>query len=436
MSDYINLSKADINYVGYGVDNCGNSCFFNSVNQMLFHIPELRHFLINNKSKFSDPYLVVFIELLNKMLTTRQIILRTDIICNNKILNEFYCDTQEKIFRILEDIQQDAGEYLMFMLNLFNEHFYYNNNNIIIPKIRTPINNLGKSYVLDQYSNIYSFASSFDFFYHCKLETKTYCKNDKNKISNEKTEIDYTPFFNLDDTKKTILGNNNYIYEVNQLNLELEKQSDIYNQYQPCEDNSIDTFKKYNYFPSNNKYLFLNINITEENVTKTSVTINGTQIIQSNLNKLPNFNFKGKNYELIGTIIHSGRLGGGHYWYNHKINNQWYTFNDSRVSSGFEYTARIENGVICYSDNIRILLFREIGKTYNYLKYDYDIINKHILNNVKNTFLTNVNDVNYLDINIKILADFTYYLNKNKKYVVELTQLITNLKRNIAGLLI
>lgn len=38
------------------------------------------------------------------------------------------------------------------------------------------------------------------------------------------------------------------------------------------------------------------------------------------------------NYKLIGGIVHSGNLNGGHYFYFGQKNNNWYLFNDSNVS--------------------------------------------------------------------------------------------------------
>ena len=38
------------------------------------------------------------------------------------------------------------------------------------------------------------------------------------------------------------------------------------------------------------------------------------------------------NYELQGAVIHFGNVGGGHYVYVGKHNNEWYEFNDSSVS--------------------------------------------------------------------------------------------------------
>ena len=52
--DYIPIKEVDINLTGNGVRNCGNSCFFNSTNQMLVHIVEFREFMIFNKNVFSS----------------------------------------------------------------------------------------------------------------------------------------------------------------------------------------------------------------------------------------------------------------------------------------------------------------------------------------------------------------------------------------------
>ena len=38
------------------------------------------------------------------------------------------------------------------------------------------------------------------------------------------------------------------------------------------------------------------------------------------------------NYKLKGGVIHSGRLGGGHYVYFGNYNDKWYLFDDSHIS--------------------------------------------------------------------------------------------------------
>lgn len=50
----LKLREEDINFIGKGIENCGNSCFMNAVNQMLFHIPELREFMIHNEGLFNS----------------------------------------------------------------------------------------------------------------------------------------------------------------------------------------------------------------------------------------------------------------------------------------------------------------------------------------------------------------------------------------------
>ena len=44
-----------INKIGCGLENIsGTSCFFNSINQMLYHIPEFREFIILHEFLFED----------------------------------------------------------------------------------------------------------------------------------------------------------------------------------------------------------------------------------------------------------------------------------------------------------------------------------------------------------------------------------------------
>ena len=122
MEEY-KLQDEDINFIGKGIENCGNSCFFNSVNQMIFHIPELREFMIRNeklfeiasdKSKKSDPdsehdydILLKLIGLFKKIKenknTTEKIIENTKI-KGDITLTDLYITIQNEYFH--EDINE------------------------------------------------------------------------------------------------------------------------------------------------------------------------------------------------------------------------------------------------------------------------------------------------------------------------------------------
>ena len=73
----------------------GNSCFFNSVHQMMFHMVEFREFLIFNKRFFDNNIILNLINLFEK-LKTISITPTTDL--HNMTLNQYYSAIQKKLF--------------------------------------------------------------------------------------------------------------------------------------------------------------------------------------------------------------------------------------------------------------------------------------------------------------------------------------------------
>ena len=418
MSDYINLSKADINYVGYGVQNCGNSCFFNSVNQMLFHIPEFRELLLNYRDKFTvknaddNSYLQRYIQLLYEMKKSTNA-LGTDCVLDSmgSTLNDFYQDSQERFFYRKSYNQQAADEYLKKLLDLIID-VILNNQNVLIPKI------IGFDTFYGLNSKIGDYLLGFNVTNiesYCKDHTNNNCFSEKNKQITNVLYIENTSNAPLTEFK----------YNINTINNLFTEELDKSNLVNRCEKKSIRSFRNQQY-EITSKYLLLGIKYSSNNIGRSKIFLNGKQLSSSNINSIGLLSINRSNYELIGMIVHHGSLNSGHYWYNHKINGNWYEFNDSSMSHGINYNT---------TDNIPIMLFRKKDISYEIIKFEYDIINKIILNNLKNYYLTSDYGSSYININLKALVYYTYYLNNNNKYVAELTQLITNLKRNIAGLL-
>ena len=73
----------------------GNSCFFNSVHQMIFHIVEFREFLIFNKQFFDDNIILNLINLFEKLKT---ISITPTTYLHNMTLNQYYTAIQKKFF--------------------------------------------------------------------------------------------------------------------------------------------------------------------------------------------------------------------------------------------------------------------------------------------------------------------------------------------------
>jgi hypothetical protein len=104
---------------------------------MLFHIPELREFLIQNKNIFENNIVLNLIELFNKMKTKT---VKSDDILHDKTLRDFYKDVQQKLFidldiSNLEDksytAQRDASELFRRYLDIINIDIF---SNLMIPK--------------------------------------------------------------------------------------------------------------------------------------------------------------------------------------------------------------------------------------------------------------------------------------------------------------
>jgi len=430
MSDYKILDDSEINKVGFGVQNCGNSCFFNATNQMLFHIPEFRHFLISNKDKFTDEYIKSYIGLFEQMNLNTQTMSGSCVINGNKTLNHFYYDTQKKFFGARSGIQQDAEQYLGYILDHIYENGFLKNENFLIPKIKTK-----RGYLITYISKKILYNTNYDFFFDLKYITKQYCKSRAKVISNESIKIDYLSYIQIPSVKQKYKGIDCHIFNIDSINIEQEEKLTSDNLLTKCTDARLDSYKKTS-CEIKNKYLFINLVFKSDNVSKGLISINGTILEPAKISTIPDLKIKTNNYELIGFVTHHGGLGGGHYWYNHKINNKWYEFNDSAMSSGLNYTLNLdETNKSIYSDNLKILLFRRKSEPYRYLKFDYDIINRYIINANRNFYLQNIDDDNYLSINIKMLVFYTNYLNVNNKYIPEITALIDALKRNIARLL-
>lgn len=119
------MEEKYINFIGRGIENCGNSCFMNSVNQMLFHIPELREFMIQNEGLFeiaskkykrSDPdsehdydLLLKLIGLFKKIKENTEEITRYTKIRGDTTLTDLYITVQNEYFN--EDINKRLEDF-------------------------------------------------------------------------------------------------------------------------------------------------------------------------------------------------------------------------------------------------------------------------------------------------------------------------------------
>ena len=109
--DYIPIKQANINFVGNGVQNCGVSCFFNSINQMLFHMVEFREFMIQIKDTLSSNQILYALAGLFEKMKRGKVVKTTDVIVPGVTLNNFYGLVDDRISGGSRQ-QQDASEVI------------------------------------------------------------------------------------------------------------------------------------------------------------------------------------------------------------------------------------------------------------------------------------------------------------------------------------
>jgi hypothetical protein len=406
--------------IGSGVYNCGNSCFFNSVNQMIFHIPEIREFLIRHKFLFNDNNIILNLISLFECMKLSTIKNNAGTLDDNNPLNQdtelfdknikdFYGDVQLKYFNFniltarkkKKPIQQQDTHELY-------QHYFAHDYNSINKSINSKIGIYDDK--LYNYFDIYSkinFPISDLFFPEIKKKTCIYNKSKK---------ID-------DDLKISNLYYHN-MYESKILNI--NKKTETLDDYNECKPPSgTNTNQETTIKP--NKYLIIRL-------VKDGFDNIGNQII--NYEEIQNANFPnviisdddGNDYEMVGTICKYGPPEGGHYWYYHKVESVWYEFNDSTVS--------VSDPINKY---MLVCVFRRIGADYNINIYsDINDIETNLLNYLKTyTNTSSGGNEHKIQEYINILKFISYKHNNNlnvsnnKLYI----EVMTNLKSKITGLL-
>ncbi len=325
------------NYIG--LINEGNTCYFNSIIQIIYHIPYVRNKFFNisikndnNNNELnkidSEIFLFYFQKILYKLNT-----LKEPFSISEQIKNTFY---YKKITNFLDFIyknfpyqsQQDAQEVFMFIIDYFSN--IDNNNNkeklkdffdgIIKYKIEINDNLNYKSFIEDEFlflsldidDKTDSLEKCIEKFFQgeeLKGENAYFCDKDNRKHSALKTlKFKKGPdilFFHL----KRFGANNKKIY--NKISypeqMELTKYFDLNDNNSDDEDINInDINKENNYYYNNSK----------------------------------------KKYTLFSIIVHEGQINSGHYYsyiYNFDKKN-FYKFNDSSVS-------KVVNKVEIFEDN-------------------------------------------------------------------------------------
>ena len=275
-----------MNNIKNGLNNLGNTCFFNSTLQLLYQCTILNKLLLTNNfdgqliNKYRN-FITEYSSIDNSIITPIDIIRSVSISLGRN-----------------GSSQEDAEQYLNYIIDtLINElHTYANENNISNLKILN--RNLTVRVLID---NILTIQIK-------KTIICPYCNHKSLSIDNENKLY-------------LALISNATLYEL--IKYYMNEQLDDENKYK-CEkcnqfSNAIINREIIQY----PKYLIITLKRYTNSNTKIDLPVYINNNIKLSIDS---------NYELRGFIYHSGITNGGHYVYYGKRADNWYLFNDSNIS--------------------------------------------------------------------------------------------------------
>ena len=328
----LELKKID-NYIG--LINEGNTCYFNSIIQIIYHIPYVRNkfFKIsinnnnnNNNESNSEIFLFYFQKILYKLNTLKQPFSISEQIKNTQYYKKItnFLDFIYKNFPYQS--QQDAQEVFMFIIDYFSN--------------------------IDSENSKEKLKDFFDGIIKYKIEI-----NDKNFNYESLTEDKFL-FLSLDIDDKTdslekciekffqgeeLKGDNAYF---------CEKDNQKHSAYKTLKFKKVPDilFFHLKRFGANNKKIYNKISYPEQIELSKYFDFNGNSDDEDiNINDIKddyyNYNCK-KKYTLFSIIVHEGQINSGHYYsYIYNFDKKhFYKFNDSTVS-------KVVNKVEIFEDN-------------------------------------------------------------------------------------
>lgn len=315
-----------------GLVNLGNSCYLNSALQIVSNMHDLNEYI---NSRLSENYeLSNLDDRLMKEWNDLRILMwnKNVIISPNRFKKTIEYVSEKKNWDSFSGFEQnDASEFLFFLLNIFHESLklkkedkqlvkmFLTNEQIFLRKNYTDFNKF--------FNDIHKEYSCIDYLLTIYLKVQ-YIEKETNKVITTRYENEYS--IDLPITKLSVRECIQDIFEPE----ELSKEND--NQYYDDVDKKYkDVIKKTEIFQTS-KYLFIQLKRWNMNLKKNQRIIHfdiDEPLSLSDYTYAKNNFSASKKYELFGIINHSGNIYGGHYTVLIKnINGKWYDYNDAMIT--------------------------------------------------------------------------------------------------------